>query len=734
MPFHNPYHFVPVTGQGSPDGLLVTVFQAGDARHVTHDRYIAHTNRGGQPVYSGRLICRLTTEDPIVIGHTREALPDGSHRVEPFELPSEGRPAIPASTLRGLISSVAEAASNSAMRVLEDGSLSYRMSMEHSLSAIGMIVKIAGEYQLRPLALPTMEGPPGGAVLLPEPYRKMFPLNRTPPLKVYVGDEHTIRSDAFVSGLPLRTFSRDDPQFCYAQLHPRQWHAGHTLPHDPFQHRKGGATQEYLLSQTTVDGLPPQLEDALPASAAAPLPSTRGILRILGVPGRDDIPTTKKHELFIPYPDDIENVPPFPIMPEAIARFYRLADERTEARKEGAPLPYEPQGTVRNRQVTDAQDKSFRLKDGDLVYFRPNRTGDAVEEIALSAIWRRSAGTTYDYFRRLSLELLPFHRGRQVLSIAEQLFGFVEQRQRGQHEETLALALASRLRFAFGRLHPVPEGPYYDVEDEDGIPLKVLDTPKPPMPAFYFKARHGRGRYIAKSDLSPDSHVPQGRKFYLHKPERAIHPWETYAKDENLKQKSRVRPIQAGLSFYFHVDFDNVSERELGLLCYAIRPTEAFRHKIGMGKPLGLGKVRLDPVGVFYIDRLQRYQETSLFDACRYHAGWLGAGENPQNWPDLYARERQEGARGLAAGQSFEALRALFVETMDKDIARALELLGDPEMVRYNMHTPQIADARQPREMEQETYRWFVANDQNRRPQFLEPLTRDTDELPTLER
>ena len=254
------------------------------------------------------------------------------------------------------------------------------------------------------------------------------------------------------------------------------------------------------------------------------------------------------------------------------------------------------------------------------------------------------------------------------------------------------------------------------------------------MPAFYFKTRHGRGRYIAKSDLNPDSHVPQGRKFYLHKPERSIKPWRTNAREENLKQKSRVKPLRAGLSFYFHVDFDNVSEHELGLLCYAIRPTEAFRHKIGMGKPIGLGKVRLDPVGLFYIDRMKRYQETSLFEACRYHAGWLSARENLQEWPDAYARERQEAAHGLASGQSFETLRSLFAGTMDKDIQRALELLGDPTMVRYDVHTPQIAGARQPREMEQETYRWFVENDRKTRPQFLAPLTQDTHELPTLER
>ena len=40
------------------------------------------------------------------------------------------------------------------------------------------------------------------------------------------------------------------------------------------------------------------------------------------------------------------------------------------------------------------------------------------------------------------------------------------------------------------------------------------------------------------------------------------------------------------------VDFDNLSPRELGLLLYALKPAEGFRHKLGMGKPIGLGGVR----------------------------------------------------------------------------------------------------------------------------------------------
>lgn len=727
MTFHNPYHFVPAKGEDRPDDMPMSAWQEGQVGHVTHDRFLTRTEQG-VAVYSGRIICRLTTEDPMVIGAERS---DDSRRVQPFTL--DNKPAIPASTLRGLISSLAEAASDAALRILDNRILSHRVDMQHSLSALGMIVETVGEdgaltFRLRPLALPTMTGPSGGAIPLEERYRAMFPIDRPPLLKVYVGDARQIRSDTF----PFQTFSRECPQWYYAKLHPQQWNPDHTLPLATGQNRKPGGAQDYLVSQIPIDTItatPPQDVDERQHYV-------RGIMRVLGTQGREDIPNTKKHELFLPYPEDIETTPTFPILPEAIEQFYLLADERTAARKEEPPLPYEPRGTVRNKAPEDENDQRFRLKDGDLVFFKPNPSGDAVDEIALSAIWRRAVGTTHTYFHGLSPELLPLHRGRQRLGLAEQLFGFVEYRPEAHQTTETAWALASRVRFAFGRLHPDPGPPYYDIDEEDGVMLKILDTPKPPMPAFYFKLRNGRGSYIAKNALHPDHHVPQGRKVYLHKQARAIKPWRTNERTENLTQKSWVKPIKAGCSFYFHIDFANLSEPELGMLCYALRPTAEFRHKIGMGKPVGLGKVRLDPVGIWYIDRLKRYQETSLFEATRYHSAWVQADEQPGHWPDLYTRERQEYAQGLAPGPDFAALHAQFAATMDRDIRHAIELLGNPDMVRHEVHTPQVEEARTPQEREQKTYEWFVANDKasDRQRQYLAPLTYETRELPTLER
>lgn len=737
--FYNPYHFVPVKGSQGPDDLPVSQLMVARADHpVRHDRFVSES-AGSQRVFSGRLICRLTTEDPVVIGSQQERVSqDQPARIEPFEL--DGRPAIPASTLRGMISAVAEAASNSALRVLEDRAFSYRTPIQTSLSAIGMIVEHdsvdgAKEFRLRPLALPTMQVDRGVA-WLPDNYKKMFPLDRTPPLKLYIGDSKSIRSESFAGNLPFRSYSSECPEYCYAKLFPRSWDPGHALVAGPSQHLSGNG--QFLLSQQTTDGSCPITEIELPQDEQERGTYTRGILRVLGAPGRPDIPTTKKHELFIPYTNEAEEIEAFPILEEAIARFYRLADARTVARQEEPFLPYEPKGTKRNLQPKGPEDRWFRLKHGDLVYFLPNSRGDQVEEISLSSIWRRWAGSAHQYFRLLSPEKLPFHRGRQYLSIAEQLFGFVEQRHPGvQPGAEESLALASRLRFSFGHLYPEQKGNYYDPE----VSLKILDSPKPPLPSFYFRYKTGPARYIPTRDLpsnpSPATqYIPQGRKFYLHRWRQDHQPWRTLAEEDRPQQKSKVRPLKAGLRFYFHIDFDNLSERELSLLCYAIRPADEFRHKLGMGKPLGLGKVRLDPVGIFLVDRKRRYQETSLFESFRYHSAWVALAEKSKEWPDIYATERRCTEKDMPMPVGFEELRQAFQGTMDGDIRQALELLADPAKIRHPVRTPQVAGRTGP-ELEQETYLWFVQNQrsaiQGRRPQFLVPLTKDTIRLPTLD-
>lgn len=703
MAFHNPYHFVPV---------LTPTDDQQSGPNVTHARYVGGTS-------SGRLLCRLVTEDPIVVGSDRNG-----QVVAPYML--DGYPALPASSLRGMISAIAEAASNSALRVLEDRPYSVRMSVKKPRvpppGALGMIVKKEGHYTIRPLALPpSLRSQQGNNVEIPQEYRYMFkePLR----LKSYVdGYRSTGGASPTLSIYPrsflegnMNSYSSRNCEYWYMKLDFTQLHIK----------QQGG--KELVLGCMPVAEHRQPLDESAYVRIGRPAGYVRGILRILGIHHRETkIPTTKKHEIFIPYPAAYAAAPTFDAQ-AAVEKFHKLADERTEREN---TLPFELKGMVR------AADGQLRLDDGDIVFFRPDPSKNhLVAEVSISSIWRRRVdGTSHDFFRTISPELLPFNPERRVVSVAEQLFGFVEQRKRdsrAQGADQSARSLSGRVRIHAAQLHPVEQKDPFLAQ----VRLKVLDSPKPPAPSFYFKKRDQQPRapvFIAKDELNTADHRPQGRKFYLHhRREDNREPWKTSAPNDQDTQKSDVTPLRKDLTFYFHIDFNNLSPQELGLLCYSLRPTDDFRHKLGMGKSIGLGRVRIEPVGLFLIDRNHRYRDDDPFSSKRYHEVFVGADEDINKWAAAYDMERDAAAL-LGNGNRrpwLSETRRVFADTMDPSIRSALELVGDPGKIRYPVQTPQIEG----QDPEKETYQWFVANDRSR-AQALTPLPTADGRLPTLEK
>jgi CRISPR-associated protein (TIGR03986 family) len=759
--FHNPYHFVPVKKEGRVGDVEAKLFPA-NRKHATHDRYVPETQ-------SGRIICRLTTQTPIFVGGVRtkkEASAESPGEVQPFEL--GGRPAIPASTLRGLFSSLAEAASNSALRILHDAGYSYRRVMDRNqhemyrpLSAIGMVIverdgQGTAKYRLLPLTLPLMEFKDGRPVTLDAHWKRLYSeTDLEPNLKVYIGDFDSIRNPEF----PYQTFSCDHELYYGLKLKRRNWDNGvpGVLARDGDMYIKGG---RFLIAQLPLEegssgrrDFRPKLWDEI-SDEEKPL-YTRGILRVLGCSSdRADIPKTKKHELFIPYPEGAENWPTFSIREDAIERFHDLADQRTEASVEDpSPWPYEPKGTRRNDDPTN-EGRRFRLKNGDLVWYRPAANAAEIDEISLSSIWRGrvetsegKAASTHTFFEKIDSNLLPFNPNRTLITIAEQLFGFVE-----SSKESItgsSRALAGRVYFSHALLEG-GEAANKSAEQTgngrvataflDAVTLKILDSPKPPSPALYFKRATGRPGYVAKRDLKPGLHYPQGRKFYLHHRDREINqpgkePWRSQHIDptdtkSRLQQKVKITPLKTGLVFYFHVDFDNLSPQELGLLLYALKPTNEFRHKIGMGKPLGLGCVNIETVGFFSVDRQSRYTADNLF-APRYDEAWVAAGEEQSLWPSPYNLE----SSARTSSTSVMDLRDTFAREMHPEIKAAIEALGNPKALHAPVHTPLVEGS----DPEDETFKWFVENDKRVasresgvKPAFLSPLPDPSGQLPVL--
>ncbi len=113
--------------------------------------------------------------------------------------------------------------------------------------------------------------------------------------------------------------------------------------------------------------------------------------------------------------------------------------------------------------------------------------------------------------------------------------------------------------------------------DHPVVWLPVLSSPKPQHSAWY---------------ANPDN-TAAGRKFYYHQPSIRTAPGPVTA---DRLQNQRVKPLGAGTMFAFRASFRGLSADELDLLLFAIVLEPDMRHKVGTGKPAGLGSIRVELV------------------------------------------------------------------------------------------------------------------------------------------
>jgi RAMP superfamily len=456
----------------------------------------------------------------------------------------------------------------------------------------------------------------------------------------------------------------------------------------------------------------------------------------------------------------------FPIQAVALERFKSLAKKSTHTQDKkpnlgvNALLPYHPIGTRRNSNDT----RELELKAGDLVYFRPSSDGTAVAEIAFSSIWRSrvesdgKAVSTKAFFQQISTELAPFSKERERISPAELMLGFVQvadkkatQSQADVDKKTTdpeVIAMASKVRFSFGEFGTASHEPRMAGETT----LKILGAPKLPSPALYFKRRSAGN--VNKAELSKNAKefAPRGRKFYLHAMRQSgnvstinqqgridtkgYHPWKSHAPahDKNNNQRTCINPLAAGETFYCHIDFDNLSQTELALLCFAVKPLEGFEHRLGLGKSLGLGSIEVQPVAMGLIDRVQRYAIRAM-SAARFDMLWQSGtvGELPTRYKAMQASPSAGTTGNLFAELATAGAKA--TQSRDPALLRAINLLGHPDAVKLPVHTPQLEGL----DLEGESFKWFVDNEGDTRhhkgaPQNLGAVDSRREALPGMER
>ncbi len=123
----------------------------------------------------------------------------------------------------------------------------------------------------------------------------------------------------------------------------------------------------------------------------------------------------------------------------------------------------------------------------------------------------------------------------------------------------------------------------------ENLTLGVLSAPKPRHRPFYGQV--GRPRQL------------RGRKFYHHHlPDHVITRMQ---RDGQNKTVEAARPTT---TFTFTVTYTNLTEPELALLLYALALEPDMRHKVGMGKPVGLGSAHIEIIQWQRLDRAARYR------------------------------------------------------------------------------------------------------------------------------
>ncbi len=144
----------------------------------------------------------------------------------------------------------------------------------------------------------------------------------------------------------------------------------------------------------------------------------------------------------------------------------------------------------------------------------------------------------------------------------------------------------------------------YRFEKKDEI-VCILGNPKPSALLHYIcqpKAKACKNKDELLNNYNYRSSL-RGRKFYWHRdPEKSV------SDAKNSKVLSLLKPVARGAKASFVVHLDRVNLTELGAILEALDLKEGHAHKLGSGKSLGLGSVRIDIKEALIINVNKKYR------------------------------------------------------------------------------------------------------------------------------
>ncbi|HMV85114.1 MAG TPA: TIGR03986 family CRISPR-associated RAMP protein [Blastocatellia bacterium] len=321
-----------------------------------------------------------------------------------------------------------------------------------------------------------------------------------------------------------------------------------------------------------------------------------------------NIPKKKKEFVFLLPAADTEEV----AVPEAIVQRFHDDDQLTAWQEKAFPA---------NRPLSGYRERDGWLgknpdEYGEPIFFL--RENDQLTFVGRARMFR------LPYVQR-PLDLVDESlRDVRMIDFADAVFGYVEKKRDETEQGNKANAYASRVQ--------VTEATTDDAEVFlPGTPFatEILATPKPTAFQHYLIQTSDIKRKLRHFDSSRNDTAIRGNKLYWKRGSRTLDELRAKPNSPNVDanghvtptstQHTLIKPVRSDVQFKFRVYFENLSNEELGALCWALHPLgdkQKYCHQLGMGKPLGMGAVELDAT-LHLNNRKERYG--SLFG----ERGWI---------------------------------------------------------------------------------------------------------------
>jgi CRISPR-associated protein (TIGR03986 family) len=301
-----------------------------------------------------------------------------------------------------------------------------------------------------------------------------------------------------------------------------------------------------------------------------------------------------------------------------ISNYQKEHEKELEKRKQDKILfdkylGSDPGKTAWSRHIYDKE--QLALKEGILCYAALEEGSDVNGEIdPRDVVALQPVTISRRLYDQKPVDLLPETlrpaTDKNALSPADRVFGWVNQKGKGSYKGHL-------------RIHSVECRSTHEqalsIFGNPGVPLAILGQPKPAQTRFY-TAEDKQGAPI-QSEKNKEygyenkSRGLRGRKVYPHHRELPESYWQNPQEDltgqetdghyqvyrrpsgpdeRDSQNRSITGWVNPGTSFQFEIDVNNLSTVELGALLWLLKLPEPYHHRLGGGKPLGFGSIRLD--------------------------------------------------------------------------------------------------------------------------------------------